>query len=67
MEILKKTSGARDAWPAGGNLRIGLAIPLANSRLFQVTWLFFKTGLLSFDGAYASLVFVQRGAVAQYH
>ena len=26
-----------------------------------------KTGLLSFGGAYASLVFVQRGAVAQYH
>jgi chromate transporter len=29
--------------------------------------LFFKTGLLSFGGAYASLVFVDRGAVAQYH
>src|SRR5206468_2215497 len=28
---------------------------------------FFKTGLLSFGGAYASLVFVDRGAVAQYH
>ena len=26
-----------------------------------------KTGLLSFGGAYASLVFVQQGAVAQYH
>jgi chromate transporter len=35
--------------------------------LFQVAWLFLKTGLLSFGGAYASLVFVQRGAVAQYH
>jgi len=34
---------------------------------FQIAWLFFKTGLLSFGGAYASLVFVQRGAVAQYH
>jgi chromate transporter len=29
--------------------------------------LFLKTGLLSFGGAYASLVFVQRGAVVQYH
>jgi chromate transporter len=46
---------------------IGLAIPLTDSRLFQVAWLFLKTGLLSFGGAYASLVFVQRGAVAQYH
>jgi chromate transporter len=35
--------------------------------LFQIVWLFFKTGLLSFGGAYASLVFVQRGAVAEYH
>src|SRR4029077_20423261 len=38
-----------------------------DSRLFQIAWLFLKTGLLSFGGAYASLVFVQRGAVAQYH
>jgi chromate transporter len=42
-------------------------IPFGDSRLFQIAWLFFKTGLLSFGGAYASLVFVQRGAVAQYH
>lgn len=45
----------------------GAAIPLVDSRLFQISWLFLKTGLLSFGGAYASLVFVQRGAVAQYH
>src|SRR5207253_5159314 len=42
-------------------------VPFGDSRLFQIAWLFFKTGLLSFGGAYASLVFVQRGAVAQYH
>jgi chromate transporter len=42
-------------------------LPFSDSRLFQIGWLFFKTGLLSFGGAYASLVFVQRGAVAQYH
>ncbi|MFL6499356.1 MAG: chromate efflux transporter [Candidatus Udaeobacter sp.] len=42
-------------------------IPFSDSRLFQIAWLFFKTGLLSFGGAYASLVFVQRGAVVQYH
>src|SRR5438132_123095 len=46
---------------------IALLLPFADSRLLQVTWLFLKTGLLSFGGAYASLVFVQRGAVAQYH
>ncbi|PYI69143.1 MAG: hypothetical protein DMF07_00420, partial [Verrucomicrobia bacterium] len=46
---------------------IGVLLPLSDSRLFQIAWLFLKTGLLSFGGAYASLVFVQRGAVAQYH
>ena len=46
---------------------IGLLLPLIDSRLFQIAWLFLKTGLLSFGGAYASLVFVQRGAVAHYH
>ena len=46
---------------------LGLTLPLLDSRLLQVAWLFVKTGLLSFGGAYASLVFVQRGAVAQYH
>ena len=45
----------------------GALVPLRDSRLFQIAWLFLKTGLLSFGGAYASLVFVQRGAVAQYH
>jgi chromate transporter len=44
----------------------GLALPFADSRLFQVAWLFLKTGLFSFGGAYASLVFVQRGAVAHH-
>jgi chromate transporter len=44
----------------------GFMLPFADSRLLQVAWLFLKTGLLSFGGAYASLVFVQQGAVAQY-
>src|SRR6266404_330329 len=44
-----------------------LLLPFIDSRLFQVAWLFLKTGLFSFGGAYASLIFVQRGAVAQYH
>ena len=33
----------------------------------QMAWLFLKTGLFSFGGAYASLAFLQRGAVDQYH
>jgi chromate transporter len=37
------------------------------SRLLQMAWLFLKTGLFSFGGAYASLVFLQRGAVEQHH
>jgi len=45
----------------------GTLLPFADSRLVKVAWLFLKTGLLSFGGAYASLVFVQQGAVAQYH
>src|SRR3989442_9205392 len=48
-------------------LSIFVALPFVGSRLFQIAWLFLKTGLFSFGGAYASLVFVQRGAVAQYH
>jgi chromate transporter len=46
---------------------VALLIPFLDSRLFQIAWLFFKTGLLSFGGAYGSLVFVQQGAVAQHH
>jgi chromate transporter len=48
---------------------VGLAsiFPLANSRWFQMAWLFLQTGLFSFGGAYASLIFVQQGAVVHYH
>ena len=42
-------------------------LPMLDSRLLQIAWLFFKTGLLSFGGAYGSLVFVQQGAVSQHH
>src|SRR5881227_272918 len=61
--LVKKTAPTLQAMIGG----IALLLPFADSRLFQVTWLFLKTGLLSFGGAYASLVFVQRVAVAQYH
>jgi chromate transporter len=61
--LLKKTAPTLPVMLVGTTA----LIPLSDSRLFQIAWLFFKTGLLSFGGAYASLVFVQRGAVAQYH
>ena len=43
------------------------ALVVTDERWIQMAWLFLKTGLLSFGGAYASLVFVQRGAVDQFH
>ena len=46
---------------------IVLLLPVIDSRLFQIAWLFLKTGFLSFGGAYASLVFVQQGSVAEHH
>ena len=45
----------------------GLGFALTDSRWFQMAWLFLKTGLFSFGGAYASLVFLERGAVYQHH
>jgi chromate transporter len=44
-----------------------LLLPFVNSRWFQMAWLFLKTGLFSFGGAYASIVFLERGAVQQHH
>jgi chromate transporter len=61
--LVKKAAPNLPAFIVGA----GALLPLRDSRLFQIAWLFFKTGLLSFGGAYASLVFVQRGAVAQFH
>src|SRR5256714_676414 len=63
VPLLKKNA-------AGMPIALGgfaLAVPFVDLRLFQVAWLFLKTGLLSFGGAYASLVFVERGAVAHHH
>lgn len=62
-----------DGWPrlrrssATLPVSIGLAalFPFTNTRWFQMVWLFLKTGCFSFGGAYASLVFLQRGAVEQ--
>jgi hypothetical protein len=38
---------------------LSLALPFMNSRWFQMAWLFLKTGLFSFGGAYASIVFLR--------
>src|SRR5687767_9166172 len=48
-------------------LGVLIALPFTDSRWFQMAWLFFKTGLFSFGGAYASIVFLERGAVQQHH
>ena len=56
---------SRETLPAMGALL--LALPFVNSRWFQMGWLFLKTGLFSFGGAYASIVFLERGAVEQHH
>ena len=65
-----------EAWPSFRRTRTTLPttiapflllLPLASSRWFQMAWLFFKTGLFSFGGAYASIVFLERGAVQQHH
>ena len=64
-----------EGWPTISRTRatmptmIGGPIVLlfADSRWFQMAWLFFKTGLFSFGGAYASIVFLERGAVQQHH
>jgi chromate transporter len=42
-------------------------LPLSDSRWAQMAWLFLKTGLFSFGGAYASIAFLERGAVQQHH
>src|SRR5215211_185967 len=45
---------------------LSLALVIDN-RWLEMAWLFLKMGLFSFGGAYASLAFVQHGAVDQYH
>lgn len=44
-----------------------LIAPFVNSKWFQLAWLCLKTGLFSFGGAYASLAFLEHGAVEQHH
>ena len=37
-----------------------------DGKFFQLAWLFLKTGLFSFGGAYAALAFLQQGAVENH-
>lgn len=41
-------------------------ITFTGSRWFQMSWVFLKTGMFSFGGAYASIIFLERGAVAEH-
>src|SRR5262245_25772268 len=41
-------------------------LPSFEGKLLQLSWLFLKTGLFSFGGAYGSLVFLQQGAVENH-
>src|SRR5438093_1679300 len=50
--LLKKRAPTLPAMIGG----IGSLLPFANTRWFQMVWLFLETGLFSFGGAYASLV-----------
>ena len=64
-EGLPRLGGAMRTTPAIFVLLTGFSF--ADSRAIEISWLLFKTGLFSFGGAYASLVFLQRGAVDQHH
>ena len=43
-----------------------LALPSFHPHWLRMAWLFLKTGLFSFGGAYASLAFLHEGAVGEY-
>src|SRR5215216_1719511 len=69
---LLMTEGLPRTKPELNNLAIwvfglGGTIALVDNHWLQMIWLFLKTGLFSFGGAYASLAFIQKGAVDQYH
>ncbi len=60
--LLKKTAPTLLAIIVGA----GALLPLRDSRLFQIAWLFFKTGLLRFGGAYASVAQTHVSALAKH-
>ena len=64
VEGLPRLRGPRAPMLVGG---LAAWLGLGESRYLQIAWLLLKTGALSFGGAYASLIFLQGGAVDQYH
>lgn len=70
LHLLIKEGWPRWRGPATMPALLGvpaLGVTLADSRWLQMAWLFLKTGLFSFGGAYASLIFLEQGAVNQHH
>ena len=70
--LLNMLAAQRPFRPASArlpSLLVGLVVlvaPFVDSKWFQISWLCLKTGLFSFGGAYASLAFLEHGAVEQH-
>ena len=63
-----RPTGFRPKSASAGVIASGLGVlGSLDDKLLQLAWLFLKTGLFSFGGAYASLVFLQKGAVENHH
>jgi chromate transporter len=59
---------ARSLRTTSAPLVLGLGIIWSfDGKLMQLAWLLLKTGLFSFGGAYAAVVFLQEGAVDNHH
>ncbi|HJZ47571.1 MAG TPA: chromate efflux transporter [Roseiflexaceae bacterium] len=65
-EDLPRLRTAAAIVPLAGVGLSGMAA-LAAPQWLEMIWVFLKTGLFSFGGAYASLAFLQRDAVERYH
>ncbi|MFY9571565.1 MAG: chromate efflux transporter [Blastocatellia bacterium] len=62
-QSLRSTSASAGFITGGGFIVLGFF----DEKFLQLAWLFLKTGLFSFGGAYASLAFLQQGAVENHH
>ena len=61
-QSLRSTSGSAAVITSGFSV-----VGSFDGKFLQLAWLFLKTGLFSFGGAYASLAFLQQGAVENHH
>ena len=60
--------GLRSTSPSAAFITSGfIVLGSFDGKFLQLGWLFLKTGLFSFGGAYASLAFLQQGAVEDHH